>query len=149
MATIVSIFVPIVYGLFILAADVVFVIVLPQLFCAVFIKRTNVYGAITGFLLGSVLRMGAGEALLDWQPFIEYPFYSVDSGQQFPFRTFAMVVSLVTIVTVSLLADLILRYLCPNSRHKTYLVSGGGEGNVQTQGMGSHSSHHPLISISK
>ncbi|XP_048776089.2 high-affinity choline transporter 1-like [Ostrea edulis] len=147
MATLVSLFVPIVYGLFILAADVVFVIVLPQLFCAVFITRSNVYGAITGFLVGTVLRMGAGESLLDWQPFIKYPFYSVDAGQQFPFRTFAMIISLVTIVMVSLFSDLVMRYLCKNSQHNSYLVSGGGEVNTQTQNIGSHSSHHPLISF--
>ncbi|VDI16897.1 Hypothetical predicted protein, partial [Mytilus galloprovincialis] len=58
---IISIFVPIVYGLFILAADIVFVIVLPQLICAVYFKWTNSYGAITGYIVGVLLRVGAGE----------------------------------------------------------------------------------------
>ncbi|XP_061165444.1 high-affinity choline transporter 1-like [Saccostrea echinata] len=148
LATLVSLFVPIVYGLFVLAADIVFVIVLPQLFCAVFIKWTNVYGSITGFLLGTILRMGAGEVLLDWQPFIEYPFYNVNSGQQFPFRTFAMIVSLITVVIVSLLADLIRKYLCKKSQDNKYTVQVEGEGNSHTHHVGgSCTSSHPLISL--
>ncbi|XP_056013471.1 high-affinity choline transporter 1-like isoform X2 [Ostrea edulis] len=138
MATLVALFVPIVYGLFVLAADIVFVLVLPQLFCAVFIMRTNAYGAITGFLVGTVLRMGAGESLLNWQPFIEYPFYSVDAGQQFPFRTFAVIISLIIIVLVSFLADLVKKYLCQKSQD-IYTVSTPGDGITQT-----HSSNHPL-----
>jgi high affinity choline transporter 7 len=142
MATLVAIFVPIVYGLFVLAADIVFVLVLPQLFCAVFVKRTNVYGAIMGFLLGTVLRMGAGETFLDWQPLIEYPFYSVDSGQQFPFRTFAVIMSLVTIVLVSLLADFVGTHLFQKSKD-VYTVSTPGDGITQT-----HSSSHPMSPLS-
>nr|XP_022325619.1 high-affinity choline transporter 1-like [Crassostrea virginica] len=146
LATLVSIFVPIVYGLFVLAADIVFVIVLPQLFCAVFLRKTNAYGAIPGFLIGTVLRVGAGEVLLDWQPFIEYPMYSKEYGQQFPFRTFAMVVSLITIVALSLIGDLVSRYLCNKSRHDKYHVN--SEENQQNANISSgYSSSHPLISL--
>lgn len=148
LATLVSLFVPIVYGLFVLAADIVFVIVLPQLFCAVFFKKTNVYGAIPGFLVGTLLRIGAGEVLLDWQPFIEYPMYSKDDGQQFPFRSFAMVISLITIVTLSLTADLVRQYLCRKTQSNKYHVSEAGtreDPNI-TNG---YSSSHPLMSFSR
>lgn len=148
LATLVSLFVPIVYGLFVLAADIVFVIVLPQLFCAVFFKKTNVYGAIPGFLVGTLLRIGAGEVLLDWQPFIEYPMYSKDNGQQFPFRSFAMAISLITIVTLSLTADLVRQYLCRKTQNNKYHVSEAGtreDPNI-TNG---YSSSHPLMSFSR
>ncbi|CAC5390889.1 SLC5A7 [Mytilus coruscus] len=102
LATVISIFVPIVYGLFILAADIVFVIVLPQLTCAVYFKWTNSYGAIVGYLVSVILRMGAGEPTINLPAFIFYPDYDVDTGQNFPFRTFTTVTSVLCIVTVSI-----------------------------------------------
>lgn len=107
LATVISILVPIVYGLFILAADIVFVIVLPQLICAVYLKWTNSYGAITGYFVGILLRVGAGEPTIGLPSFILYPDYDVESGQNFPFRTFAMVTSLACIVIVSIVTNYI------------------------------------------
>ncbi|XP_060081442.1 high affinity choline transporter 1-like [Ylistrum balloti] len=104
-SAVVSLLVPGVYGLFILAADVVFVIVLPQLICAVFLKWTNRYGAVTGYFTGTLLRLGAGESSIDLEPFIFYPAYEDLVGQNFPFRTFAMVTSLLVIVIVSVLTN--------------------------------------------
>ena len=101
MATLVSLQVPIIYGLFILAADIVFVIVLPQLTCSLFAPRSNGYGSVAGLLVGSILRLGAGETSFAFRPFILYPFYDPSYGQLFPFRTFAMLCSCVTIVVVS------------------------------------------------
>lgn len=117
LATLISLFVPVIYGLFILAADIVFVIVLPQLTCALFIKFTNSYGALLGFLVGFVCRLGAGEYYLQFDGFIQYPWYSAEVGQTFPFRTFAMLCSLLTIVLVSVLTNFvfdknILPYYC-------------------------------------
>ena len=88
--------------MFILAADIVFVIVLPQLVCAVFLKWTNIYGSVTGLVLGTLLRLGAGEPSISLEPFITYPIYNQEYGQLFPFRTFAFVSSLVCVVVVSL-----------------------------------------------
>lgn len=105
LATVTSLFVPGVYGLFILAADIVFVIVLPQLVCAVFLKWTNQYGAVCGYVLGTVLRVGAGEPSVNLEPFIFYPMYDDSAGQKFPFRTFAMTSSLFVIVLVSVLTN--------------------------------------------
>ncbi|XP_063439810.1 high-affinity choline transporter 1-like [Mytilus trossulus] len=103
LATVISIFVPIVYGLFILAADIVFVIVLPQLLCAVYFKWTNSYGAIVGYLVSVTLRIGAGEPTINFPAFIFYPDYDVETGQNFPFRTFAFVTSVLCIVMVSII----------------------------------------------
>ena len=107
MATLISIQVPIVYGLFILAADVVFVIVFPQLICAVFFKWTNSYGAVMGYIVGVVLRVGAGEPMINLPSFIFYPDYDEDSGQNFPFRTFAMVTSMLCSVVISIVTNFI------------------------------------------
>ncbi|XP_046374505.2 high-affinity choline transporter 1-like [Haliotis rufescens] len=102
IATVLSIFVRTVWGLFVLAADIVFVIVLPQLTCALFLPATNGYGGIVGFTLGTVLRIGAGESFLDLPPFIYYPFYDHDVPEQlFPFRSFAFVVSLLGLIIIS------------------------------------------------
>lgn len=101
-ATVTSILVPSLYGLFILAADIVFVIVFPQLICVVFLKFTNSYGSLTGYFVGLILRLGAGEFQLKLSPFWKYPFFSETDGQLFPFRTFSMLCSLITIVVVSL-----------------------------------------------
>ncbi|KAL3886225.1 hypothetical protein ACJMK2_026232 [Sinanodonta woodiana] len=109
IATVISIFVPVIYGLFILAADVVFVIVLPQLTCAVFFKFTNSYGAICGFTAGLLLRLGAGEMTLNFPEFIHYPGFDVRDGQLFPFRTFAMVVSFLTICIVSVVTNFVFK----------------------------------------
>ncbi|XP_062575290.1 high-affinity choline transporter 1-like [Saccostrea cucullata] len=148
MATLVSLFVPIVYGLFVLAADIVFVIVLPQLFCAVFIKWTNVYGAIPGFLVGTILRIGAGEVLLDWSPFIEYPFYNVETGQIFPFRTFAMIISIIIIVTISLFVNLLRKHSCKKS-HQVYILSLDTKGDKQSEIIDRSSSSDQLMSSPK
>lgn len=110
MATVISIFVPVIYGIFILAADIVFVIVLPQLFCSVFLKWTNSYGAALGYLTGVILRIGAGEPYLYLEPFIRFPYYDVKTGQNFPFRTFAMVTSVCCIVLFSLFTNWIISY---------------------------------------
>ncbi|CAC5387672.1 SLC5A7 [Mytilus coruscus] len=118
LATLISIFVPIVYGLFILAADIVFVIVLPQLICAVYFKWTNSYGAIVGYLLGVTLRVGAGEPTINLPSFIFYPDYDVNSGQNFPFRTFAMVTSLLCIVIVSIVTTYIEKNVMSKTKYK-------------------------------
>lgn len=109
IATVMAIFVPTVYFLFIFAADIVFVIMLPQLICVVHLKNTNTYGAILGYVVGLVLRIGAGEAFLSLPAFIKYPFYDENDGQLFPFRTFAMLTSFVVIVFVSFVADILFR----------------------------------------
>lgn len=106
-ATVISIFVPIIYGLFILAADIVFVIVLPPLTCALFFKFSNTYGALCGYIVGCICRIGAGEYFLSFDGFIQYPWYNAEVGQTFPFRTFAMLLSLVTILLVSLLTNIL------------------------------------------
>lgn len=101
-ATAMAIFVRTVWGLFVLAADIVYVIVLPQLTSALFIRHTNAYGALAAFVAGVVLRVGAGEPTINLPAFIQYPYYEESSGKQvFPFRGIAFLASMFCLVTVS------------------------------------------------
>lgn len=109
-ATAMAIYVRTVWGLFVLAADIVYVIVLPQLTSALFIRHTNAYGALAAFWVGAALRLGAGEPTIDLPAFIKYPYYDEESGQQvFPFRGLAFLASVFCLVTVSWLAGACLR----------------------------------------
>ncbi|KAL8608172.1 hypothetical protein ACOMHN_016627 [Nucella lapillus] len=105
-ATAMSIFVRTVWGLFVLAADIAYVIVLPQLTSALFLHHTNAYGALAAFFAGAVLRIGAGEPMIDLPAFIKYPYYDEKNGQVFPFRAIAFFASFVCLVVVSWLANL-------------------------------------------
>lgn len=111
LSTVVATCLSTVYGLFILASDLIFVIIFPQLVCVMMIPSTNTYGALTGYLLGLVLRLGGGgDQYLPMPAFIHYPFYSQAKGQLFIFRTFSMLMSIITICFVSLIAHYIFRW---------------------------------------
>ena len=99
IATVMAITVSTIYGMFIMAADIVFVIMFPQLTAVLFCSVSNAYGAITGFIIGLLLRLGAGEPMLNLKPFIYYPFYNQE--QLFPYRTFSMLMSFFTILIIS------------------------------------------------
>lgn len=97
-----------VYGLWYLSSDLVYIIIFPQLLCVLFIKGTNTYGAIAGYLFGLILRITGGEPYLYLQPLIFYPGYYADKNhiyiQRFPFKTLAMLTSFFTNIAVSYLA---------------------------------------------
>ncbi|XP_066266514.1 high affinity choline transporter 1-like [Branchiostoma lanceolatum] len=108
MATALALTVKSIYGLFLLCGDLVFVILFPQLVCVVHLEFTNTYGSLCGYIVGMVLRICGGESLLSIDPVIKYPYYDETEGLQlFPFRAFAMLCSLLTIVAVSLLLKLL------------------------------------------
>lgn len=102
IATAISLSVPVIYGLFILAADIVYVIILPQLTFAIFLpQRGSAFGSVAGFVVGAFLRFGAGEPTIGLEPFIPFSVWDPMYGQSFPFRTVAMLCSALTIVAVS------------------------------------------------
>ncbi len=88
-----------VYLLWYLCADLVYVILFPQLLTALFDRRANRAGAISGAVVGLVLRLGGGE-FLGLPALIHYPMQTPD-GCHFPFRTVAMLGGLATIWLVS------------------------------------------------
>ncbi|XP_062380346.1 high affinity choline transporter 1-like [Sardina pilchardus] len=91
--------------------DMSYTIMFPQLVCVLFFNRANGYGAITGFILGIVLRFMSGEPLVNLKPVIKFPGGRYDDKNQFvqyfPYRTFIMVSSVLTIIIVSCLTGLI------------------------------------------
>ena len=93
-------------GLFLLCADFIYVMLFPQLTCAVFFERTNTYGALAGYLVGFVLRIIGGEPYLKFDAIVKYPWYDETTGTQlFPFKTMSMLVSFIVIFAVSLPLD--------------------------------------------
>ena len=111
LSTILAITVNSVGGLFLLCADLVFVILFPQLVCGVFIDFSNTYGAVAGYIIGMILRVIGGEKLLHFPPIYKFPGFEEETQTQlFPFRTLAMVVSLISIISVSVLFNFLFKY---------------------------------------
>ena len=95
-----------VYVLWVLCADLVYVVLFPQLVMVLFWRHANRTGALAGAAMALALRVGGGEAELGLGAFIAYsrvgevlPVF----GSEFPFRTFSMLGGLATIAVVSLL----------------------------------------------
>jgi high affinity choline transporter 7 len=102
-ATLMALNIQSVYELWFLCSDFVFVMLFPQLTCAMFYRYANRWGAIAGLWVAVILRFGGGEPALGLPMFLPYPW--VEEGVSlFPFRTLAMVCSLVTILVVSYLS---------------------------------------------
>jgi high affinity choline transporter 7 len=95
-----------VYGLWYLSSDLVYVLLFPQLLCVVHLRsRCNTYGSAAAYGVGLTLRVIGGESLLGLPALVHYPFYDETLGQLFPFRTFAMLSSMITLLTVSHIAQ--------------------------------------------
>lgn len=90
-----------VYTLWFLCADLVYVLLFPQLVMALYSRHSNQAGVMAGIAVGLVLRLGGGESALGLSSFISYPLQAQTSGTLFPFRTFAMLASLATIWGIS------------------------------------------------
>ncbi|XP_063807510.1 high-affinity choline transporter 1-like isoform X2 [Pseudophryne corroboree] len=100
-----------VYDLWFLSGELVYAVLFPQLCCALFVPGTNAYGSAVGFLLGLILRLLGGENSLKIPPALHYPGCVLVDGvyvQLFPFKTFTMLASLITIIVTSYLAQYLL-----------------------------------------
>ncbi|KAI1899355.1 hypothetical protein AGOR_G00060930 [Albula goreensis] len=117
LATAMALLTGTVYGLWYLSSDLVYVIIFPQLISVLFVKGTNTYGSIAGYIFGLVLRIGGGEPYLKLPPFIYYPGWSREKKvhhvtkkveyfimQKFPFKTVSMLASFLGNVAFSYLA---------------------------------------------
>ncbi|CAG2228524.1 CHT1 [Mytilus edulis] len=62
-----------IYGLYILCADAMYVVQFPVLTCALWVPFANTYGAISGFVVGTTLRVLGGEPVLSFPAIIKYP----------------------------------------------------------------------------
>ncbi|KAJ3591687.1 hypothetical protein NHX12_006819 [Muraenolepis orangiensis] len=116
LATAMALLTGTVYGLWYLSSDLVYVIIFPQLLCVLFIKGTNTYGSVAGYVFGLLLRIGGGEPYLKLPPFIYYPGWVTQEKihhltgdvehfvqQRFPFKSISML--------ASFLANIIFSYL--------------------------------------
>ncbi|CAN7950625.1 unnamed protein product [Ixodes pacificus] len=93
------------YAFWYLSSDLVYVLLLPHLLTVIYHnKECNAYGSLAGYVVGAVLRAGGGEDALNIPPFIRYPYYDAHDGQLFPFRTFAMFMTYLTLRLVSRLS---------------------------------------------
>ncbi|XP_018326613.1 high-affinity choline transporter 1 [Agrilus planipennis] len=103
LATIMALTIPSIYGLWSMCSDFVYVILFPQLLMVVHFKNyCNTYGSLAAYIMGLFVRISGGEPQLFLKPFIYYPGYDAEEGLQlFPFKTMAMLISLITLITVS------------------------------------------------
>lgn len=94
-----------VYALWFLCSDFVYCILFPQLVLSLYDPKANRIGSFCGFLVAITLRFGGGEPVLGIPTFIQYPLMNADGVIHFPFRTFAMISSLLAIVIISRLTQ--------------------------------------------
>ncbi|XP_076799546.1 high-affinity choline transporter 1-like [Clavelina lepadiformis] len=99
IATVLAIKINSIYALWYLCSDLIYTILFPQLLCVMYFDP-NTYGSIIAFVVAAILRIGGGETLINFDPFIPYPGNSPTS-LNFPFKTFSMLVSLILLLTVS------------------------------------------------
>lgn len=117
-AAVMAMFVKSVIGLWFFTADLIFVLLVPQLVFTLFDPRANRTGSVVAFAVSLVLRLGGGEPLIGLPPFIPYPdifsgllpggaenwYAATDSGLTvilFPFKTFAFVAGMFLLPAIS------------------------------------------------
>ncbi|KAH9375357.1 hypothetical protein HPB48_019056 [Haemaphysalis longicornis] len=104
-ATFMALSVQSVFSLWTLSSDLVYVLLFPQFVALFYFENlTNAYGSFVGFVIGFILRGLCGEPLIHVPVTVQLPLYDNTRGQQFPFRTVCMVISLATMLGVSVLA---------------------------------------------
>nr|XP_023024357.1 high-affinity choline transporter 1 [Leptinotarsa decemlineata] len=103
LATVMALTIPSIYGLWSMCSDLVYVILFPQLLMVVHFKEyCNTYGSLAAYIIAFLVRVSGGEELMHLPPLIKYPGYDEEGKRQlFPFRTMAMMMSLITLVGVS------------------------------------------------
>ncbi len=109
VAAILGLVITSVYELWFLCSDFVYVVLFPQLFCVVYFSKCNTYGSLLGYILALFLRLGGGDPTLNISPIIRYPYYNEVDGQLFPFKTLAMLSSMLCVVLVSYTLDFLFR----------------------------------------
>ncbi|XP_030755733.1 high-affinity choline transporter 1 [Sitophilus oryzae] len=103
LATIMALTIPSIYGLWSICSDLVYVILFPQLLMVVHFKDyCNTYGSLAAYIIAFLVRVSGGEPLMHLPALIHYPGYDeANQVQKFPFRTMAMLLSLISLVLVS------------------------------------------------
>jgi high affinity choline transporter 7 len=100
-ATCLALSVQSVYALWYLCADLVYVVLFPQLVMVLYSRRSNGFGALSGAIVSVMMRLGGGEPILGIPTWMPYPWPTAEGGTDFPFRTFSMLCGLATIWIIS------------------------------------------------
>lgn len=67
-----------------------------------FKNHCNTYGSLSAYIIALFVRISGGEPILGFPALIHFPGYDEETQEQlFPFRTMAMLMSLITLVGVS------------------------------------------------
>ncbi|XP_070393898.1 high-affinity choline transporter 1-like isoform X2 [Dermacentor albipictus] len=99
-----------VFALWTLSSDLVYVLLFPQFIALFFMpSKINAYGAASGFMIGLLARTLCGEPEFGVPVLLALPLYDAERGQQFPFRTFCMLLSLASLLGCSELAAYLFR----------------------------------------
>ncbi|KAM6957937.1 high-affinity choline transporter 1-like [Tautogolabrus adspersus] len=88
----------------ILSSDLTYTIMLPQLICVLFIRVSNGYGAVIGYIVAFVMRALCGKPVLNLPVILHLPGCTLVDGvyiQRLPFKTICMLSSMVSIVAFS------------------------------------------------
>ena len=103
LSTVMALTIPSIYGLWSMCSDLVYVILFPQLLMVVHFKDyCNTYGSLAAYIIAFLVRLTGGEPIMGLPAFIHYPGYEESTQtQMFPFRTMAMLMSLITLIGVS------------------------------------------------
>ncbi|ESP01429.1 hypothetical protein LOTGIDRAFT_111913 [Lottia gigantea] len=109
LGTVIALSAETVYGLYVLCSDLMYVILFPQFTCVLFLEVTNGYGCVCGYMFSIILRILGGEPLIKLPVLLKFPFYTEETGQNFPFRTLTMVLSFLAIISISLLSELLFK----------------------------------------
>ncbi len=104
IATGIALVVPSVTALWYLCGDVVYVLLFPALFLAMYDRGANGVGVLAGLIVAAFLRLGGGEPTLGIPAFLPYPVWTDGGLVAFPFRTLAMLSGLGAAIVVSRLS---------------------------------------------
>nr|XP_022316621.1 high-affinity choline transporter 1-like isoform X2 [Crassostrea virginica]XP_022316628.1 high-affinity choline transporter 1-like isoform X2 [Crassostrea virginica]XP_022316636.1 high-affinity choline transporter 1-like isoform X2 [Crassostrea virginica] len=148
LATAMAINVDSVYTLWYLCSDFVYVVLFPQLLCVIYLKNSNTYGSLLGYIVGMFFRIAGGEPSLGIGTLIKYPYYSEEHGQMFPFKTLCMIMSLVTIAVVSTVIDSLFKKGILDHRYDIFQCGLSQKGSDTSSHKNNLTSDHVTLDVS-